>query len=80
MKPWEQQPSVKRRGESWTALQGQRSESSGWKEAHPEEVWGDTHAMELPSFLCGFHPPGVIHIGLALIVLNLKQQALGMRK
>lgn len=46
-------------------------------------LWGegcsDTHTVKFPSFLCGFHPPRVICIGLALVILNLRQQEFEIR-
>lgn len=39
-----------------------------------EKAGCDTHTVEFPSFLRGFHPPGVIHIRLTLIILDLRQR------
>lgn len=43
------------------------------------EGCSDTHTVQFPSFLCGFHPPRVICIGLALVILNLRQQEFEIR-
>lgn len=52
----------------------------GWhRQARAREGWCGTHAVEFPAFLRGSHPPGVIHAGLALVVLDLGQQESGVR-